>query len=331
MRRLVIKIVVILALAWGGWWWLGTSGMQRGAKAWLNTLPDQGIEAQVAEWRSGGFPFRLSTTAQNIQWVSGHPTTQAHIPSATLSTPIHWPGDVRIEIPAGPLTITHGQNAFTLLTDGVEAEMLLHPTQTLQLEAISAQADAPSIDLPEGRLLSAQTFQAQIQQGDDPATYSVDLTAFGLTFGEILKQGLSLPAAWPTSFEPIIADMAITFDRPWDRSALESHRPQPRKISIEQLEAIYADLGISLTGELTVDAAGIPSGLLALNLRNWQQMFDILVATTDIPPQWRGTVEQVLGALANEDRNLDLEITLAGGQMRLGFLPLGNAPRLIIR
>jgi len=331
MGRLVTKIVVLLALAWGGWWWIGTGGMQRAAQNWLETLPTQGIHATVTQMERGGFPMRLATTAQDIKWVDEIASTTTHIPTATLSTTIYWPGDAQIKIPAGPITITNPQTKLTILTTGTQAEMLLHPSQSLQLEAISAQADKVALDLPEGRILSVDTLQANIQQGDDPATYTIDLTAFGFAFGDKLKGELELPAEWPDTFEPIIADMAVTFDRPWDRDALDTNRPQPRRINIEKLEVIYADLALSLAGDLTVNNAGTPSGVVSLTLRNWQQLFDILVATTEIPPQWRGTVEQLLGALADAEGNLDLDLTFAQGQMRVGFFPLGPAPQLIIR
>jgi hypothetical protein len=331
MRRLIVKIVVLLALAWGGWWWIASGGLQRGAKGWLETQQTQGITASVDDWTHGGFPLRMATNAQDIAWADAETGTELKIPTLTLSSPIYWPGDPRIDMPAGPVTITTPQGVATLTTAGAQAEMLLHPGSALQLEALSASSTDVSLDLVEGRVFSMQSMQADIQQGANSTTYTVDLTAFGFAFGSILQEGLQLPGTWPTTFEPIVADMTVTFDRPWDRSALDGNRPQPRAILIEKMEAIYADLGFALAGELTVDGLGIPTGVINLRVRNWQQLFDIVVAATEIPPEWHGTVEQVLGSMADMEGTLDLDITLAQGQMRMGFLPLGPAPRLVIR
>jgi hypothetical protein len=125
--------------------------------------------------------------------------------------------------------------------------------------------------------------------------------------------------------------MTVTFDRPWDRRALRDTRPQPRQIQITEIAASYADTGVTISGNLDVDTAGIPAGNLRLRMRNWQGMFDMAVATTIIPPEWAPTVEQVLGSMSDTDGTLDLTVTLAAGQMRVGFLPLGPAPRLVIR
>lgn len=331
MRRLVVKIVVLLAFAWSGWWWFASNSLQRGATAWLEAQQTQGITAKVNDWTRGGYPLRISANAQGIVWADTATDTELKIPSLTLSSPVHWIGDPRIDMPAGPVTITTPQGVGTLTTAGAQAEMLLHPGVTLQLEALSVSGTDVSFDLVEGRVFTMQSMQADIQQGTDPATYTIDLTAIEFAFGSILQEGLELPATWPTTFEPIIADMTITFDRPWDKSALDQNRPQPRAILIEKVEAIYADLGFAMAGELTVDNRGVPTGSINLKVRNWQQLFDIAVATTEIPPEWRGTVEQVLGSFADVDGTLDLDITLSQGQMRMGFLPLGPAPRLVIR
>lgn len=331
MRRLAVKILVLIALVWGGWWWIASGSVQRATISWMDTLGIQGINTTVRKWSRGGFPTRIAATANDITLSDTATQTTVQIPSATLSSPIHWPGDARIEIPAAPILIATPQGTATLITAGAEAEMLLHAGPSLQLEAMSASAANITLDLADGRLLGMENLQADIQQGDDPATYTVDLTAIGLGLGELLRGNLQLPASWPETFEPIIADMVVQFDRPWDRSALIDSRPQPRSIMIEKVEAIYADLGFAIAGDLTVNSSGVPSGILNLEVRNWKQVFDIMVAITEIPPEWRGTVQQVLGAMADSEGNIDLDITLAQGQMRMGFLPLGSAPRLVIR
>lgn len=331
MRRLIVKIVVLFALAWGGWWWIASGSLQRGAKGWLEAQQTQGITASADNWTRGGFPLRIAANAQDIVWADSVTDTELKIPTLTLSSPVHWPGDPRIDMPAGPVTITTAQGVATLTTAGAQTEMLLHPGSALQLEALSASSTDVSLDLVEGRVFTMRSMQADIQQGTDPATYTVDLTAIGFAFGSILQEGLQLPATWPTTFEPIVTDMTVTFDRPWDRSALDGNRPQPRAILIEKMEAIYADFGFAVAGELTVDGNGIPTGVINLRVRNWQQLFDIIVVATEISPEWHGTVKQVLGSMADMEGTLDLDITLAQGQMRMGFLPLGPAPRLVIR
>ncbi|WP_299412661.1 DUF2125 domain-containing protein [uncultured Sulfitobacter sp.] len=331
MRRLAIKILVLVALAWGGWWWIATGGLQRGAAAWLEAQRDQGITAQAETWSRGGFPLRIATTAQNTQWTDAQRNTSVQIPAATLSTPIYWPGDARIEMPEQAIILSTPQAEATLSLAGLDAQVQLHPGTSLQLEALSSESGAVSLDLVEGRILALQSLQAEVQQGDNPSTYTIDLTAMGLSVGSIVRQGLQLPATLPDMFEPVIADMTVTFDRPWDRSALEASRPQPRVIQIEQITAIWGDIGASMTGDLTVDAAGVPTGTITVNLRNWQQLFDLAMAGLDTVPQWAATAQLGLQSMSDSDGTLNLNVTIAQGQMRMGFFPLGPAPRLIIR
>ena len=236
-----------------------------------------------------------------------------------------------MQLPADPLVFTAGEDTATLTWDGANAAMRLHPGTALQLETLSASSSNLSLDVKEGQLVSIKDLEADIAQARTPATYEIDLTATGLAFGPAFAEGQTLPDQWPDTFAPIIADMTITFDRPWDRTAMQGPRPQPRMIRINEMTANFSDTGMTVSGEMTVDAAGIPTGELRIKVRNWQEVFEILVAVTAIPPEWTPVVERMLQSMSDLQGALDLTVTAQNGQLRMGFLPLGPAPRLVIR
>lgn len=330
MQRRGVKILVLLALAWGIWWWVATGSMQSNINAWLAMQRQAGVEAEIGSMRRGGFPLQIATTVKDAHFIETDSASELHVPQATLSAPIYWPGDATLRLPAGLITLTTPQAVLTLTTDGIAAAMQLHPGTALELEALNGGASNVTLDLDKEGLLSVETVQANVQQDADPATYTIDLTATGLAFGKLVKDGLELPASWPDSFEPVVVDMTVTFDRPWDRSALQLSRPQPRIIKIEKAQAVYADLAVLIVADLTVDAHGTPEGTAGIRVKNWQQIFEMAVAGTEIPPEWSTMVEGVLTSMSDINGTLDLNVTLADGQMRMGFLPLGSTPRLII-
>lgn len=331
MRRLATRILVLLVLLWGIWWWIAGTGMQRGITGWFDAQRANGTLATFENMSRGGAPFSIATTVNGVSLSDPEQGTSITLPPVTLSTPIHWPGDATLRLPAQPVRIETPQGAATLTSGGAEAAVHLHPGTTLQLEALHGSSTNLSLDTADGQLLSITSVQADVQQGDLPTQYDIDLTATGLTLGAASKEGLALPASWPDTFEPIIADMTVTFDRTWDRAALHGQRPQPRLIQIDQIQALYADTGFTIGGDLTVDTNGVPSGKLRLLVRNWNRVFDMAVAASDIPPEWSPTVQRVLASIADADGTLDLDLVIERGQMRIGFLPLGPAPRLIIR
>ena len=334
MYRLTVKLLALVVLVWTTWWVLATNGMQRGLTAWFDARQSEGWQASAGDMNRGGFPLRIATTLRDI--ALDDPATQSalRVPQVSLSTLIYWPGHATVRLPAEPVILTTPQGILTLTTGGAEAALRLHPGTSLQLEAMRGGSIDITLDLVEGRLLSVQDFTTAVQQTDDPQTYDIDFVATGFAPGSVIREALRLPVAWPEAFETLQADMTVSFDRPWDRSALEDRRPQPRAIRIDRMEANWADLRISLTTELQVTEVGAANGTLKVQAQNWQRMLDLATASGALSPPMRPQIESglnLLSGLSGGSDTLDLDITFENGRMRMGFIPLGNAPLLILR
>ncbi|MEP3676593.1 DUF2125 domain-containing protein [Sulfitobacter sp.] len=331
MGRWIIRLVVLIALAITGWWWLATSGLERSIAAFWERQRADGLEIRIADTVRAGFPLQIAATQHDVLITDPRTQRELALPEYTLSSPIYWPGDATLSLPADPIAIITPQGSLTLTSDGMLAAIKLHPGASLELEALEASGSTLSLDTVEGRLISVDALQADVVQTGDPLTYDIDITATGVALGSVLRQGMNMPAEWADAFEPVVADITATFDRHWDRSALAGSRPQPRRIQIDQLTAIWSEIGVEASGDLEVNDQGEPRGELRVRVQNWQRIFDMAVATTNIPSKWQSTIEQVLGAMADADGTLDLPVTMSGGQMRVGFFPLGPSPRLILR
>ena len=331
MRRFAVRFLILVALVWGGWWYLATSSVHNRLNTWLEDLRTDGLQAEVASVTRAGFPLSIITVVDDVSLTDPATQNGLRVPQITLSSPIYWPGHATVTLPAEPVIFTSPQGVVMLGSDGAQAALRLHPDTLLQLEALSGSSSNVTLDLKAGRLFSVEKLRADVQQGRTPETYKIGLTATGIALGAAFVENLALPAPWPDTFEPVVADMAITFDRPWDRTAMYDTRPQPREIRINEITAGFADSGITVGGEFTVDAAGIPTGALRLRVRNWQGVFEMAVASSTIPPEWVPTVERMLQSMSDTDGTLDLTVTAQNGQMRMGFLTLGSAPRLVIR
>lgn len=332
MGRLAVKILALMALVWGGWWWLATSSLHSSVETYLDAQRSAGLEINVGGLTRSGFPLRIATTMDQMTFTDPAVATTLAIPQISLSSPIYWPGDATLRLPAGLVSMATPQGEFAFTSDGVEAMIELHPGTTLQLEGVSAASSNLALDLPKGRALEMQSFQAEIiQQSATAETYDIRFTATGVTLGDRMRHSLQLPADWEAALSPVLADMTVTFDRPWDRSALGITRPQPRAIYIEQMTTTWSDVGTFLQADLTIAPGGLASGKLRLTVQNWQKIFDIAAQSGTLPPDWRGTAEGMLRAMSDARGTLDLDITVDRGQMRLGFIPLGIIPPLIIR
>ena len=118
----------------------------------------------------------------------------------------------------------------------------------------------------------------------------------------------------------------ITFDRPWDRRALDQRRPQPRLVDLHLAEAIWGDLQFNLSADLTVDAQGVPAGTVAIQAENWRTMLDLAQTAGLLPVQLRDQAENILQALANASGNTDT-LDVAIGPVAVGSA-VGGLPSL---
>jgi len=331
MRRLTVRFLVLIALVWAGWWYLATSSVQGRLNVWLEDRRAKGWQAEASNITRSGFPLSITTVIQNIILSNPDAQSSLRVPQITLSSPIYWPGHATVRLPAAPVLIVTPQGTLTVGFDAAQAALRLRPDTTLQLQTLGATGSNVTLNLEKGQFIKIAGVQADVQQGRTPETYELDLTATGLSLGEAFTGAMMLPTGWPVTFEPVVLDMAVTFDRPWDRRVAKGTRPQPRTVRIDAFSAGFAETGLTADGDFVVDAAGIPTGTLRLRVRKWQGLFDMAVASSTIPPEWAPTVERMLQSMSDIEDTLDLTITTQDGQMRMGFLPLGPAPRLLIR
>ncbi len=333
MGRFTLKITAFAMIILAGWWWIATASLQKSLTEWFEVRRSEGWQAEVSDISRGGFPMRITSMLTDTSLADPETTTSLHVPQITLSTPIYWPGHLTVTLPDAPIVLSAPNGRLSVLSDGTNAALRLHPGTSLQLEALSTQSDNLILDLIEGRLLSIQTMQAEIQQTTTPETYDINVLGAGFAPGSIIRQSLHLPTAWPEAFETLAADMTVTFDRPWDRSALDNKRPQPRAIMVEKIAAQWADLSITIEADLQIDPNGIASGTAKFQARNWHRMLDLAGASGALQPQARLQAENFLGLLSGLSGNtetLNVEIAIDKGRMRMGFIPLGNAPRFIL-
>jgi len=331
MGRWAVRILILLVLVWGGWWYLATTGLQNAVQSWLEDRRAAGWQAQTQSLARTGFPLAIGAQLEGLSLDDPATDTALRIPAVTVSSAVYWPGHATVRLSDDPVTLSTPANTLTVGSSGTGASLRLHPGTTLQLEALRGQSSALTLDLVEGRVLSVAQITADMQQMSDPATYDIDLLAEGVTLGSLLRQNLQMPVSFPDTLAPVVADMTVTFERPWDRSALEGAVPQPRMLQIDRINAQWADIALTLGAALDIAPDGRATGTLRVALSNWKKVFDMALASGQVPAQWAQAVEGILGAMARSDGTLDLKISVDRGRMRVGFIPLGELPPLILR
>ncbi|MEM8576862.1 MAG: DUF2125 domain-containing protein [Pseudomonadota bacterium] len=332
MRRLVwlLGIVALLGTAW----WFGVStALSQGITGWFEARRAEGWQAELAGPDRKGFPARVGLALRDVALADPATGLAIGLDRLDIYAPTLWPADPRVDLPATPITVAtpQGRGALTMAEGTLALDT--YPGTALGLAGLGWTSGAWSVEGPEGGLLRATGLTLTMDHVEG-ATYDLRLAAPGFAPGDALRRPLRVPEDWPVQFEALTGAARITFDVPWDRRALEARRPQPRVIKISAADAVWGELSLRLAADLTVDAAGVPTGSVNLRAENWPIMLDLAEASGLLDPRLRVQAQQGLNQLARltgDPDSLDVQLNLAQGLIAVGFIPIGPAPRLVIR
>lgn len=332
MRKL-IWIAGLAALAWCGWWWMAAHSLRGAVTTWFDARAAEGWQADLGSLDGGGFPFVLQARLGDIAVADPDAGLAIRTRQLGISAPAWWPGDVTVTLDDGPITLASpfGRSEL-IMQDGVMA-LNLHPGTALELEALGWTAGPWRVQGAEGTQMQADTLALTMTQ-QSGAVYAFEARADEFTPGDLTRASLRLPDSLPRAFDSLIMRATVTFDQPWDRTALDTRRPQPRHIDLHLAEARWGDLRLNFAAKLDVDTDGLATGTLSLQAENWRAMLELAERSQAIAPTLRQQAEGVLQMLANASGNpdsLDVTLSVRSGVIYIGFIPLATAPQLILR
>ncbi|MGC3938231.1 DUF2125 domain-containing protein [Roseobacter sp. EG26] len=331
----LIRFVLLAALAVSGWWAFATFGAVRGIDQWLAQRQVDGWQAETSAIGFQGFPSHVHLFLKKLTLAD--PSTGVALDASVLElrAPVWAPGDIRIVLPGDPILLATPEGRARLLVQKGRVDVSLKPKAAMALEKMKTSSDAWLLDSLAGDFLAGGKSQMVLHQDEEiPEKYTLDLRVDALRPGEIPRAALFIPQHWPVSFDSFNARLSVTFDRVWDISALEVSRPQPRQIIINQAEAVWGALQLRFAATLDIDPEGVATGTVKVQARNWRAMLALAENAGVLPRALRPQFEQALSALAGLGGNseaLDLTLALNDGLISVGFLPLGPAPRFILR
>lgn len=330
LLKWALGLVLVWLLYWAGagWW------MQNSISTWFAQQEARGWQAEYADLQLGGFPTRHITTIQSPALAD--PATGAAWQAERLEIDSRaiWPGHVTWRFADAPQRLSYFDQTLRLIAQDMAADLRLHPGLALELEALSLSSGPWSMTEEDAPLASAQSLALSKTQTDIDQVYTIALKAEGFAPGDRLRRAAELTETLPETFETLELEATITWDKPWDRSALETARPQPRHVDLRLAEAQWGALRLLAAGDFTVDESGIPEGTITIKAENWRDMLAIAADTGALPANAVGPAERTLSFLEGLGGNpnaLDLRLNLRGGAVALGPVPLGPAPRLILR
>lgn len=333
--RILLAIVVIAAAAWSGWWWFQAEARQSALETWLAERRAAGWVAEAEQIEVGGYPNRVDATVTALQLAdpaAGWSWLADELQILSLS---YKPHHVIAALPGTQIFSTPYETLRTSSTL-LRGSVVFEPSTRLALDRATFEIEDMALastlgwkaDIGHAMLAARQA----IREGEPPHSYDVGFDAENVGVPDVLTTGLG--AALPGEIGTMRLDTTLSFDRDWDRAALESDNPELQAVTVREISATWGRLDLRGRGRLDVDAQGYAEGRIDLTARNWRDMLDIAESSGALDPTLAGALrtglELYTGFTGGGDA-LSLPLDFEDGRARLGPIVIGNAPRLAHR
>lgn len=331
MRRLLIAVPILAAL-WSGYWFGVARLLERGANGWFVAQTEAGMMAGHDGLRVTGFPlwFKLDVTRPHL----ADPETAIgwSAPEARLSAQAWMPWRVTLDLPNQQVVSLTGQEV-TISSSSLTASLAVAPQIASPLAAIDLAGDGVSLLSSQGWSVAIARLTASTQRSaDDPLTYDLLAEATSITPDDGFRSRLAGRSPLPELIDGLRLDAAFTLSAPLDRSAAQT-QPHVTALTVRDATVTWGDLVLSASGALAPDANGVAEGQIDLRLTAWRELVPVLVAARLVTPEVAPTVTRALEVMAKDPSTtvLDLPLVMSEGWMRLGPIPLGPAPLMVVQ
>lgn len=317
LKWLLFAAVALIAVYIGGWFYLSAQVQSEFDRALANLNRD-GVIAQCANRKIGGFPFSLGLDCESLTYEddgkatyasTGAMRSHAHIADPMLAE-IELDGPLRMQAPSLiPIWMD-----WERLSGDVRFGFPMPKRVFLEGEDLAAQSDPEDESNPE-QLFNLASLNAWLA----PSGSNIECA------GEF--KGLELaPAATGGRTIPVLEGKgAATIVNGLTTIAARSNSFRGQAVEIKNLSLSSGEASVALSGPASVDGDGLLDAQLKVMVTNPQALSEALQQAV---PEHADEIRSGLGGLAVMGKEVSLPLNIAKGRAWLGPIPLGNLPPL---
>ncbi len=321
--RVILWLSAALTALYCGYWVVGSRAVLSGAKTALMQMQAD-RKGDFAGISLHGFPSRFDITVDQPRLVSPDGLTEWSAPFIQVMALSYHPNQI-IAVWPHEQTVATGNQTLTLTTSDMRASALFGAKVSLPLDHSTLVALDGKLSSDIGWTATFDRLQLSSRQAEGSALNHEIYAA--LTGLDVI--GVPLPESFETGVQGSAdVDADLTFDRP---PAMNAQPANLKAVDIGVFRVRWGGVELDAKGRLEVAASGTPQGRIMLSLTGWQKLLDLAVSTGSIRPELAPTYANMLTQLSetsSEPGRLELPLVFNDGQMSLGPLPLGPAPRL---
>lgn len=329
MKRLTY-FVAILALIYSGYWAVGSYALQNGLQSQRQVLTDQGWDVAYDSLKTRGFPSRFDTTVTDLAVTAPDQSVSFAASMIQVLALSYQPNKAIIAFPPEQ-TLTLDGLPIDIKSDGFRVSVGANANTALSLNQVSTEAKSVAFLLGQGELTSFRDLLAVSRESSAaPNTYDTYLTATDIAWPALILGQLPQGADLPDVIGNITFDGTITLDRAIDRHSLPVWADDPgqlRGLNLRNFAVTWGALTASANGAFTVDEAGTPDGTITVTIDDWQGALAAAQSTGLLPAQFQFMAQSMGQTLSQGAETLVLPITVQNGNLSVGPLPLGPAPK----
>lgn len=309
--RWILRVAVLGAILWTGIWFVGVELLRKGAAQWMAQNHIGG------DLTISGFPSRLNFALGDLAIDSDALTYQA--PNLKVSTNAWWPW--RYDADLGQKhNFRIANQPITVTSQPLMASVTMDPLGVLPLGRVAlSSADLAGLEVAItsalGWALSAQVVTLKLDATSEPISPNVRARVTSIAPPLVVPD---LPAL----IDVLSLDVVLRLKEPMDVTQL----PTPVfGVDIQNARLDWGTFRAEAQGQIAPDAMGRLSGEVFITLQGAQHLPKILQRLGIITSDQSSSLAQGLSILGPEGQ-LSLPMTMTGGMMRIGPLPLGVAP-----
>ena len=326
MRALLWVSVVLMAL-WSGYWFVGRSAVETATTGFFDGAAQRGFIAEKSGHQIAGFPNRFDLTVTDPRLADPRTGLEWTAPFVQIFSLSYKPWHLIMAFPPEQVITSPTDRIVVQTTGKLQASLIVKPNPDLVLDRTTVVGSGLSFVSDQSGRLAMDEFRFATRL--DPTrthTHEIGVEILGLLPDAAVSAALpDLPA----QIERLRIDAFAGFSAPIDRNVGQT-RPELTQILMREASLSWGELSVFVSGDLEVQN-GIPEGQLDLRVEGWRNLVGLMTASGLVKPEVGPTVERMMEVYALQTGDaavLNVPLIFSAGQMRLGPLPLGPAPRL---
>lgn len=324
MYRLTM-IVILAVLLFSGYWFAGSQLLQAAPDRTARLLAAEGVDLQVGSVATTGFPARFDTGLTDLRlthpawaWQGARLDIQADS-LRPLAATVTFPSEQTLRIAGQSLRVT---------SQDWQISAALQPTTRLAFDRGSLRMANSEVVSDAGWQTGLGGLVAIIAlAADQEAIYAMTLTADDITFPRLLRDQIDPQGTLGPQLDAVRGAARLTLARPLDRN-LQGRLPDLDHVALDDLQIDWGPVTVQMSGDIAIDAAGMPTGVIMLRTRQWQTVIDLLITSGTIDAGLAQTVTRLAGFLVDGNGVLNIPLAFQDGIMLAGPMPIGPVPRL---